>query len=212
MPPRKLIELGMSVFELTDNRKQIALVRDYHYAMLRIGSLACDDEKAFLGMFRKDEFPGLEDADTVGSAYHRIRYAAETLPNNFIITEHRIIGALSGPSKVASIYPTQEFDPAYVVQRGLYDVARGVATVDEAAEKIEKSISHSLEVHLFQNPNPASMLEHIRAVDERIRGLSLLPPTAVADPKAVVNTLPQIAVDRFQTLAATAFPSNAPGI
>jgi hypothetical protein len=212
MPHRKLVELGLSVFELTDNGKQIAIVRDYHYAMLRIGFLACDDEKAFLDLFRKDEFPGLDEADAVGSAYHRIRYEAESLPNNFVITEHRIVGTTKDSSKVASIYPTHEFDPAYVVQAGLYDVAKGVATVDEAAEKIQKSISHAVGVHFVQNPDPISMMEHIRTVDQRIGGLSLLPNVPVADPAAFVGSLPQIAVDRFRTVSATAYPSAAPGM
>jgi hypothetical protein len=212
MPHRKLVELGSSVFELTDNGKQIAIVRDYHYAMLRIGFLACDDEKAFLDLLCKDEFPGLDEADAVGSTYHRIRYEAESLPNNFVITEHRIIGTTRDSSKVASIYPTHEFDPAYVVQAGLYDVARGVATVDEAADKIEKSISHAVGVYLVQNPDPISIMEHIRTVDKRIGGLSLLPSATVADPGAFVGSLHKIAVDRFRTVAATAFPSNARAI
>ncbi len=203
-----LAPLGTTVFELLQDGKQVAVVRDLNDAMLRIAMLVSGSEEAVNKMRRGDEFPELSAPGLSGSFYNRIRYEAAKGTSDFFISEHNIVETFKGPSVVKKLSVTHQFDPSFIVQAALYDVASGIADVDEAAGDVEEAIERRLRKHLSQNPNSEDMVSHIRQTQQQMGGPILL-PQEITDPDQVLRELPATAGARFRELAAVAFPARS---
>lgn len=206
MTGRRAAELGTSVYQLEIDGRPGALVRDFHYAMLRVGYMVAGSDVALTALSQPGSFPGLATPELSGSLFHRIRYEAVKQRLDVTIVEHQINGSFYGPSAVSHISLLRLFDPAYEVQAALYDVAAGDIGISDADERIRCDIAARVQ---HSDVSPGAIVEHVLKTQSLMGNISIITPP-IGEVRTVVRVLPELASRQFLEKASRAFSVHVP--
>lgn len=209
--PKKHAEYGTSVYLIEINGQPFEMAVNFHEAMKRIAYhiTGSTDVLRQWGMYGdRTEFPSLDSEELAGSFLHRVRYAASAQKDVITVSEHRL-RMFNDPTLADRIAFTTEFDPSYELAVGLYMVAQGSGTVENATEKLKSTVASGVNSLRRSNYDDDFIVRKLRMIEERMESAVKLIPGRVADSKQFLDQLPQVAADRFAGLAREAFPEEA---
>lgn len=190
--------------------KDIAVARDFHGAMERIGVHVAGSQRVMRKWRTLGEFPGLDTEELSGSFYHRIRYAIANLPDEYVIDVHCLDGAADRPTLVSQIKVQYEFDPAYQLQAALNRVAEGLCKVEDGVWALMTQLRDSLS---FKRSiaSDEDIVAQMRETHRRMEGHDFC-GADVAEATKFLDELPSLVCERFEQLAREAFPSPSMAI
>ncbi len=194
------------IFEVNDSHNHTFLATSMRNVFDRIAYALASDPSEVATWKTMDEFPGLDTPDLCGNWRQRVRFEAENAGRWFYVAMHDVSTPPSKDTYVkgANFSLTDEFDPSYEIQKSLYLVSLGEETVETASKALHDGISNRL-AKFYPYVKKDEILKKIRAIHSIMGGQEVL-PKPIENPAEFLTALPQICKDRFEELAARAFP------
>jgi hypothetical protein len=207
MTDKTFAKIGTTIFQvIKDGQPSNELVDSFDTALRRI-AIAFTSVKEYETYGRLDEFEGLDTVELGGTYRQRLRFAIEETGRQCAVAEHRLTGVHEPSSVVRTIEVTTEFDPGYELQAGLYYTAGGDIEPENAAKKLTSIINDKIVFERISKSDE-DIVAAIIEVNERMGGESFGAAEA-RDATAFLNQLPIAVSDRYEALAAKAFPAPA---
>lgn len=206
MTEKTFAKIGTTVYQVIKDGHPAELADSYDTALRRI-ALAFTSESEFASLGRINEFPELATAELCGTFQQRLRFAIEQTGRHCEVAEHRLTGAYEKTSLVRTIGVTTELDPGYELQSGLYRAALGSVDRDAVADKLAAIIAGKIAFERTKKSD-AEVVSDIIEASGRLGSETFGAETA-KDASAFLKDLPNVAADRYEELAAKAFPQPA---
>jgi hypothetical protein len=206
MTEQTFAKIGTTIYQVIKDGQPAELVGSYDTALRKIG-LAFTTRDDLEAWGRLGEFPGLDTIELAGTYLQRIRFAIEQTGRHCGVAEHRLKGPFETTSLVRTIDVTNEFDPGYELQSGLYRAALGSIDRDDIAERLAAVIAGKIAFERITKSDEEIVSAIIEA-SSRL-GSETFKADAATDASAFLNELPRVAADRYEELAAKAFPQPA---
>lgn len=199
--------IGATVFQIIADGVPGNIVPAFGIAMEQIGFTLAGPEH--ISSWRHvGEFPGIDTVELAGSFFHRIRYEMAVTDREFTLQEHKLSNFLGGSSIVRTIPVSDEFDPAFVVQHVLNDVALGLESVDTAARRVETVVGTRIKLARLEKSD-ADILAELRDTSQRMGGFDFI---GDLNPNATdfLDRLPVKARERLEALLLDFKPKVGP--
>ncbi|MBY3432700.1 hypothetical protein HFN89_00740 [Rhizobium laguerreae] len=197
-----------SVFQIIHGGKSDVVVANMEIGMDYIGRVLAPNKEDRERLRSTAEFPALDDERLCGSYYHRLCREAHQLRKSFVIVEHELKGVVLGSTEVSRYDLVNDFDPSYIVQDGLWCMAKGYRDVQDEAKMVHGFVALSVSV-LRKSKSDDEIIGHLRRKHEIMKGPDLLSGVG-GTPTDILNALPEIAREKFFELANIAFPEQIP--
>jgi hypothetical protein len=210
MTEKTFAKIGTTVYQVIKDGHPAELADTYDNALRRIAIAFAFTSDAFEALGRRDEFPELDAADLCGTYQQRLRFAIEQSGRKAEVAEHRLGGIYEKTSLVRTIDVTTEFDPGYEVQSGLYRAALGSIDRDVVSDRLASVIAGKIAYEQISKSDE-EIVSAIVEASARL-GSETLDAENAKDVAAYLKALPGVAADRYQELAAKAFPQPAMSI
>lgn len=206
MTEKTFAKIGTTIFQIIKDGQPAELVESYDTALRKIG-LAFTSRDDFEAWGRLGEFPGLDTTELGGTYLQRIRFAIEQTGRHCQVAEHRLQGHFEATSLVRTINVTSEFDPRYEVQSGLYRAALGSIDRDIVADRLAAIIADKIAFERISKSDEEVVSAIIEASGRL--GSETFGAETAKNASTYLNALPRLAAERYEELAAKAFPQPA---
>jgi hypothetical protein len=197
-----------SVFQIIHDGKNDIIVPNMEIGMDYIASVIAPRQEDQDRLRSTNEFPALDDERLCGSLNHRVTREAHEKRKSFVIVEHELRGVVNGSTVVDRYDLIIDFDPSYIVQDGLWAIAKGDRDIEDEARMVQGFVALSVKVHR-NSKTDGEILEHFRRKHEVMKGPDLLTDVG-GNATDILNALPDVAREKFLELAYIAFPEQAP--
>lgn len=198
---------------ITTGHGDHTVVGDMNLAFHHVARMLCPtgDHIARFGLL--DEFPMLAAAGCPGSFYHRVRYGVEEGVDGrgfetLAIETHDTAAAPGMASEVDCYDLVSAPDPSYEVMRALFIAEETDTALDEIAEGLEGRVAGIAADGRRLGEDDRAFVARLRGYQGTFLGPEVVPP-GMTDAE-VLRLLPALAVEAFRTVAAKAFPADAP--
>lgn len=207
MTEKTFAKIGTTVYQVIKDGYPAELTDSYDNALRRIAIAFAFAPGDFEALGRRDEFPELEAADVCGTYQQRLRFAIEQSGRSAEVAEHRLGSIHEKTSMVRIISVTTEFDPGYEIQSGLYRAALDSIEKETASEMLASIIASKIAYEQITKSDDEIVASIVEA-SARL-GSEALGAESTKDATAFLKALPRVAADRYEELAAKAFPQPA---
>lgn len=207
MTEKTFAKLGTTVYQLIKDGYPAELADTYDSALRKLALSFANNLDDFEGIGRRDEFPELGTADLCGTYQQRLRFAIEQSGRSALIAEHRLGGIYEKTTLVRTIGVTTEFDPGYEVQSGLYRAVLGSVDRDLVSDRLAGVIASKIAYEQITKSDDEIVTSIVEA-SARL-GSETLGAESAKDATAYLKALPRAAAERYEELAAKAFPQPA---
>lgn len=155
---------------------------------------------------KDDEFPSLEAQGLAGSYAQRLRWLAEGRFETVEIVMHDTDSKPGFVTSEFSLDLVNDFDPAYELQAALYKTESTDEDIMIIGDELQIEIVDGIQEGRRFLEDDAAFVERLRQTERWMGGEQLIP--ADGDPAEILAGLPQLARQRFEEMAAKAFPDE----
>jgi hypothetical protein len=197
-----------SVFQIIHDGNNDIVVPNMEIGMDYISRVIAPHQEDQDRLRSTSEFPALDDERLCGSLNHRIMREAYEKRRSFVVVEHELRGVVNGSTVIDKYDLVIDFDPSYIVQDGLWAIAKGDRDIEEEAKMVQGFVALSVKVHRKSKAD-GEILEHYRRKHAVMKGPDLQTDVE-GNATNVLDALPDVAREKFLELAYIAFPEQAP--